>query len=88
MATKLSNETYVHYHGNISEQVKKVTQPKKKLPVLDTICIQAVAAHIHGHRNYETKSAQWADSVKKVGFMILVCPLIQEPQAVEATNTN
>ena len=28
MAAKLSYETYVHYHGNISEQDTKVTQPK------------------------------------------------------------
>ena len=28
MATKLSNETYDHYHGNISEQGTKVTQTK------------------------------------------------------------
>ena len=28
MAAKLSNETYVHYHGTISEQVKKETQTK------------------------------------------------------------
>ena len=29
MAAKLYNETYVHYHGNITEQVKKVTQTKR-----------------------------------------------------------
>ena len=30
LVTKLLNETYVHYHGNISEQVTKLTQTKTK----------------------------------------------------------
>ena len=30
LASKLSNETYVHYYGNISELMTKVTQTKQK----------------------------------------------------------
>ena len=47
MTAKFSIETNVHKHGNIAEQVTKLIQTKKNLwPVLDIICIQAVATHI------------------------------------------
>ena len=44
MATKLSNERYVHYHGNISEQVTKVTQTKTNYDQFQTQ--YAVATHM------------------------------------------
>ena len=53
MAAKLSNETYVHYHGNISEQVTKVTQTKTNYDQFYTLyatrLLQPICLHSWSH---------------------------------------